>query len=267
MKYGSFLLLSLLLSACSLLGPVPVASTAVPGTTSPSTTTPTIATPTTMPSSSADVTPPSEHTKGWWSVRFAIDWPDKAEVSWYVDVYLAHKIIKPVLTQYQQEIELWRFHRRAARDAAGHQFSFIFYSEPAVAEAIYKAVRDDKQVQLVIDKGLIDKVIYQNTAVNSQPLVKDTSDPSWSLPIQKSWPYFIMGVSDMWLRLINELVQQDIGKASFNDYDDVLSFYKEIGQRLDNTWRDEGGHAFLHHLNALFGYQETIVVERRMVHF
>jgi hypothetical protein len=205
--------------------------------------------------------------KGWWSVRFPITWPEGAEVSWYMDAFLAHKIMKPVLDQYRKDIDLWRFHRRAARDGAGHQFSFIFYSEPAVAEAIYKAIRGDRQVRQVQAMGLIKEVSYQNTATNKQPLIENTSDKSWSLPVQRSWPYFIMGVSEMWLRLIDELVQQDIAKVSFSNYQDVLSFYAGIEKKVDDTWRDEGGHALLHHLNALFGYQDTIVTERRLMRF
>jgi len=34
----------------------------------------------------------------------------------------------------------------------------------------------------------------------------------------------------------------------------MRAFYREISQEVEATWRNEGGHAFLHHLNALFGY-------------
>lgn len=248
MKKWYILIVGLLLTACSSLGQVPV-SDLEPATPD------------------AIVRAAPDQAKGWWSVRFAIDWPEDAEVSWYMDVYLAHKIVKPVLDRYGRDIDLWRFHRRAARDRGGHQFSFIFFSPPAVAEAIYKAVRDDKQLRVVEAMGLINKVKYQDTGSNQQSMIQDTSDKSWSLPVQKSWPYFIMGVSDMWLRLIDELVQQDSGKVSFSDYNDVLSFYADIEKKVNEVWRTEGNHAFLHHLNALFGYQETIVIERKLMRF
>jgi hypothetical protein len=33
-----------------------------------------------------------------------------------------------------------------------------------------------------------------------------------------------------------------------------LDRYTEVLRRIDALWRDHGGHVFLHHLNALFGY-------------
>ncbi len=65
--------------------------------------------------------------KGWWYAKFRMDWPKDAEPLWHMDPLLAHRVIAPVLSRYSEEISLWRFHRRAAPDASGHQFSFIFY--------------------------------------------------------------------------------------------------------------------------------------------
>jgi hypothetical protein len=51
------------------------------------------------------------------------------------------------------------------------------------------------------------------------------------------------------------------------DVEALESFYQKIDQKLVTTWETEGGHALLHHLNALFGYGEVAIYERRMMHF
>lgn len=248
MRYCYLLILGWLLSACSLMAPMSE-QLHMPDKVS-------------VPENAVQ-----SQSKGWWSVRFAIAWPESTDVDWSLDVYIADKIVQPVLAQYRNGIELWRFHRRAARDAAGHQFSFIFYSTASVAESIYQSIGQEKLLQEVHDEGVVKRVSYQDTSVNRLPKIRDTSDQSWSVPIQRTWPYFIMGVSEMWLRLIDELIKQNANNSDNSDIEDDLAFYQTISTKLDETWRDEGGHAFLHHLNALFGYQETIMTERRLVRF
>ena len=60
----------------------------------------------------------------WWFIRFQNRWPEEATAEWYLDALIAHRIIAPVYDKYKDRIPLWRFHRRAARDAAGHRFSY-----------------------------------------------------------------------------------------------------------------------------------------------
>lgn len=205
--------------------------------------------------------------KGWWAIRFRIDWPQETEVTWNVDVYLAHKIIKPLLVQYRPKLDLWRFHRRAARDAAGHQFSFIFYTSGEMAELIATTIRNDKQLAIVESAGLISRVQYPDTSVNKQPNISDTSDASWSKVVQDSWPYYIMGASEMWLRMIDDIASHEIAKYEIDSYEDILDFYNEVDKAVTDIWQAEGSHAFLHHLNALFGYKDTIVLERKYMRF
>lgn len=214
----------------------------------------------------ASHTPPATG-RGWWSIRFGIAWPEEEEASWNMDLYLAHKIIKPVLDQYRSRLELWRFHRRAARDDAGHQFSFSFYSSGEVAELIVSAIKNDKQLAVVQGVGVIEAVQFPDTSIITQPKISDGSDASWTQPVQDSWPYYIMGVSEMWLRLVDEIARRDIANYEIDNYEDILAFYFDVNKTVTGIWRNEGSHAFLHHLNALFGYQETIVVERRYIRF
>lgn len=63
--------------------------------------------------------------------------------------------------------------------------------------------------------------------------------------MQRAWPYFIQGVSRLWLELIREI------EAGGEWPDDPEARYAAIGEELDALWRNQGDHALLHHLNAV----------------
>ncbi len=195
---------------------------------------------------------PASSNEGWWYASFQINWPQDEDLSLDSDLLIAHRIISPVLNKYKKDIPLWRFHRRAARDAAGHRFSFIFYSTAATARTIYAAIDSSKVLGQMQAEGVILRVNFDDTNTISKPGMEGTSDPSWSLPLQKAWPYFIMGVSQTWLDLISQYAED--GRRQPASPAEMQAFYREISQEVESTWRKEGGHAFLHHLSALFGY-------------
>jgi hypothetical protein len=208
----------------------------------------------------------SNYGKGWWYARFRIKWPENSEPSWHTDLFLAHKIIAPVLKKYNHEISLWRFHRRAARDTEGHQFSLTFYSTPGTAKQIFNTLSSDKLLKKVKKAGLIQD-IYEDPEKNIAPNVLDTSDSHWSLPLRKTWPFFIMGVCQMWLSLIAEISDGIPKKQKNSSPDKILGFYIQVNETMKLLWRDEGCHALLHHLNAIFGYEPLFVREVNLRRF
>jgi len=110
---------------------------------------------------------------------------------------------------------------------------------------------------------------YDDTSVITRPNIEDTSDRSWSSAIQKSWPFYIMGVSEMWLNLVSEVALETSragGKTSAS-VDEQLRFYEQVNASIDRMWKEEGQHAFLHHLNAIFGYEPLTVREKRLMSF
>jgi hypothetical protein len=188
----------------------------------------------------------------WWFARYKITWPEGAEPDWRVDLLLADAVIKPVLNTNRQQIRYWRFHRRAIRDDAGHQFSFLFYTDRDTAGRIYAALTGDKLTGKLIEKNILQKVVTDNLENNHQSGVQDTSDKNWSETLQIAWPAYIMGVSDMWLQLIG----QNVGDyAPDADVDELLQRFGKANDRITALWQKEGQHAFLHHLNAIFGYE------------
>lgn len=196
---------------------------------------------------------------GWWYAGFQINWPEDAEPSWYVDTMIAHRVIYPVLNQYKEKIGLWRFHRRAARDKSGHQFSFIFYASSKAADRIYRTIRSNPDLVRLKSSCLVVREIDDDTSKIDRPNIEDTSDKAWSAPVKKSWPYFIMGVSEMWLNLILEYAGKEIKENEPIPLGTLQDYYRQIHRSVEEMWAKEGGHALLHHLNAVFGYEPVLI--------
>lgn len=205
---------------------------------------------------------PANSESGWWYARFRINWPEDSEPAWHIDVLLSHLVVSPVLDQYSEQIDLWRFHRRAGKDSAGHRLSFIFYSRADTAAEIYHAIETNETLKQLMESGIVEKLVVDNTDQIKKPHIEDSSDPVWNEIIQKSWPYYIMGISEMWLDMINRLAVYNQEKV-----DDPEKFYLHIHNAITLLWENEGSHAYLHHLNALFAYKPMAVTQRNMMRF
>lgn len=206
-------------------------------------------------------------SRGWWYVRFSMQWQQDKEPAWQLDLLLAHQVVAPVLRQHRNEIALWRFHRRAARDQAGHQFSFIFHSSPETARRIFATLQENALLVALKERGVVVRVGCDDPAVNSRPKLEDTSDPHWPPAIQKSWPYYIQGVCEMWLNLIDQTAGASPAGDRPPGLDDLLHRYERINTSVEQLWQEEGQHAFLHHLNAIFGYRPLVVQHKFLLGF
>jgi len=205
--------------------------------------------------------------QGWWHTSFRMHWPPDTEPIWYMDLYLAHQVIAPQLKQYEKEIYLWRFHRRAARDGGGRRFSFIFYSSPQTAEKIFNGLKADPLVATLKFAGVIDHADFDDPAQITRPKLEDTADKSWPLAVQKAWPYYIMGASQMWLNLIAEVAAERPPEIPPASIEEIEAFYQDIDETITQLWQKEGRHAFMHHLNALFEYEPLIYWEKKYLNF
>jgi hypothetical protein len=206
-----------------------------------------------LPSATAD-TPVAPHY--WWSVKYRIRWDEFAGPDYYLDLLLADAVIEPILTAHRNAIVYWRFHRRAVRDNAGHQFSFIFYSDKNTAQKIYQLANNNKITQKLLVMNILEKILTDDLDKNTRTAVNATSDRNWPVTLQNAWPAYIMGVSDTWLQLIN---QETNTEKQDNNINILLSRYKRADSVITKLWFEEGNHAFLHHLNAVFGYQPVFV--------
>lgn len=202
----------------------------------------------------------------WWRIRVRMGYRDLEQVKWHVDALLADRVFAPLIERYALAITPWRFHRRAAPDESGHQFSFIFYADPAVAARIARALDASWLLDRLRRAGYVSSVVMPREAA---PLGSDlgaTSDRSWPTEIQRSWPWFIMGVSQHWLALIREVRASDSAPIG-DDVETALARYRDIHQRVDALWQNHAQHAYLHHLNAVFAYRLLLLEERRLTRF
>lgn len=202
----------------------------------------------------------------WWRVSFSRQWQENPP--WYIDVYIAHQVIKPIVDEHGQNLILWRFHRRSVNDAAGHRFSFMFYTTREVANQVFEKVNADPKVIGLLDREVIAELYISDLDDNKQRQIQDGSDQVWTPEIQAAWPEFAMGVSKSWLVLVDEIARKyrDSNAAEI-EADDELSIYSVVNDEINKMWEQQGNHAYLHHLNALFGYKELFVIERKLMRF
>ena len=197
----------------------------------------------------------SDALNSWWSVRIQWDWPEDSYPSWHLDLFAAHQILLPVINSHQDDIILWRVHRRAGRDDSGHQFSFLFYASYQTAQFVYSDIANDSLIADAMAAGLVKQVLTKPLSEGPQPNIADTSDSAWSPVMQAGWPYYIYGVCRMWLHLVSHTANAMIADSTPISFDETVEVYRQVDDEIDDIWQTEGRHALLHHLNAIFGYE------------
>lgn len=207
----------------------------------------------------------TDRDDGWWSVAFHVAWDREKSPDWALDTLLADQVCAPALAALRPRIGLWRFHRRAAHDDAGHRFSVLVYTDETTAASLYGRVLSNPMVLWLEDEGHVDGVSLERVAAAGPPAIAESSDANWPTEIQASWPWYIMGVSQTWLALVHQVkAERPVGDLSG---DTLLDYYREVNDRVTALWRDYGQHVYLHHLNALFGYAPLVIRETNLKRF
>jgi hypothetical protein len=191
--------------------------------------------------------------KAWYAARFSLNWEAGEEPKWYLGTLLGGEVINPLLAQAAQQLTYWRVHRRAVRDQTGHVFSFIFYSSEASAADIYQQLQSNKLLVLLQHQQELLKVSYDPLTTDLHRVIADTSDPVWPAEVRASWPLFMMGASQMWLAQI-EMIKQETPEEQ-----GVALRYKRIQEQVTELWQQQGQHALMHHLSALYAYQPVAI--------
>lgn len=193
----------------------------------------------------------------WWRVCFRMPFDELQQPRWAMDNLLAVQVMAPLIVAHQQQIRLWRFHRRAAVDAAGHQFSTWLYSDLATREAIAASLAQHELLQALQAEGLVQRVMVDCGAPDEPENLQAASDGSWDARLQKSWPWFMMGASLHWLALMQEIELQ-LPPAP-GQPQALLAHYQQVNNELVQLWQLQGHHAYFHHLSALFGYRALLM--------
>ncbi len=199
----------------------------------------------------------------WWHFWFRINWPEN-QLRWWIDIFIFDTIVRQILIENREEIYLWRVHRRATRDQEGHQFTFLCYSQDKTAQLINKKIISSSALIKLKNAKLLEKYFWKEEEQdkNNKTNIEDTSDESWPIEIQRSWPFFIMGVSEMLLKLIEKIKENTPLPDLSIPINSIESYYMKLNDKLSNIWLNNGQHAFFHHINALFGYVPLLVKPR-----
>lgn len=186
----------------------------------------------------------------WHTFCFRMPFDTAGRPVWARDLLLADRVVAPALAAAQGRIPLWRFHRRAAADEAGHVFSLLVHMRDEDYATLRAALEASPELARLRAAG---DVITANPAcrpAQSRADIEATSDPSWDPALQRAWPYFIMGVSQSWLALVQTFAGEIPAETA-----DPVAAYAEVDARITMLWGRQGQHAFLHHLSGIYGYQ------------
>jgi len=194
----------------------------------------------------------------WHHLRFKWHWPQGVGPDWSLDPLAADLILSDIISRHQETLPLWRFHRRAGRGPAGHQFSFLYYTTPETARLVSDAVAEHAATRGLMEQGLLEKVSVTRPERPSELLA--TSDPNWPKPVQSTWPMFIMGVSQAWLGLVEVHAGNTTGLD--RDLEKALTRYDKVNDKVNEIWAQYGQHAYFHHISGVFGYQPMRIRKR-----
>ena len=202
--------------------------------------------------------------KIWYNFHFRINWPSNENPKWWLDIYIVDSLFREILSIHREELDLWRFHRRAAKDNSGHQLTLLCYVEKDNFKLINHTIQNSRVLRILKNNGDLKEYFYHEGGNK----VESSSDGNWSIEIQKSWPYFICGVSEMLLQMI-DIVRTDISnnlglQQPIEESNDIERLYLKVNERLIGLWQNEGSHAFFHHINALFGYAPLLARPRNL---
>lgn len=204
-------------------------------------------------------------TPRWWRASFQIEWDGELSPDWHYGPLVAEQVILPVMQRYGEQFQFWRFHRRAVGDAAGHRFSFLYYADSKTAGFVEALIRQNKTLANLIGEGAVTRVDIGPYSGKGGGSISATSDKNWTPVMQQTWPYFLMGVSQMWLQQVvhfSENADKDspFEHAGFDGTEGVglEEQYIYVQSKLNGMWLNEGRHAYLHHLNAIYAYQPVL---------
>ena len=104
-----------------------------------------------------------------------------------------------------------------------------------------------------LESGRLTRVTVDDVTSITRPNIEDTSDDNWPLSVQKTWPAMIMGASRMWLDLVSDLASRESSIGGLE------AKYKKVQDDITRIWSEQGQHAILHHLNAVYAYQPLLI--------
>ncbi len=192
---------------------------------------------------------------GWHFINFKIKWNKKFPINFFIDLLIIDLLISPTIEKFKPKLILWRLHRSATE--GGHILRFIFYTTPEVSKNILENIEANKLYAFIKENYLEDLIKQEGSQK-----IEGAGDGNWPQEINKSWPYYIMGVSNMFIKLVEEVKEGITDQPKENNKEELEIYYKEVEKKIDEIWLNHGCHAFIHHLSAIIGYKPVILQRR-----
>lgn len=206
---------------------------------------------------------PNNASSGWWEVRFIVAHSQEQIPNWHIDALIAHETLKPILIKTRDSILFWRIHRVYHSEEGGHQFNLKFFCDKNIAGDIYEAIKRDKTIKALINTDRVIKITYTSRRkINAN--ISGTSDQNWDSSIQESWPHYAMGLSEMWLQLIELIKPHAQQEESAEGISSLIGKYEAIHNHLLGLWQNNGGHAVMHMSHSIMGWVPVHVQSRHI---
>ncbi len=189
--------------------------------------------------------------KTWRELRFKMKINNEVEEFKAGHLLIANEILVPVLQLFEKEMFLWRIHRMFDADQGMNRFMFKFYGPEYICPDIIEHIKSYKHYDEL--KNWTSLELEGFLTQGSE--VRDDNDGNWPDGIKEVWPYYIHGVSRAWLKMIEFFSGGAESAVSTNNFEEKVKSYLSINESIDKIWVEWGGHAMLHHLNAVFGYK------------
>lgn len=190
----------------------------------------------------------------WHAFYFRMVTPPGEEPKWWVDIFLLDTLVRDVVSAERSALVLWRVHRRFGQDSAGHEFLLQCYTTDQAAQEIDDLLRQHTSRLLLQDNGILEDYHHEKRGAE----IESISQPEWPVHLQKSWPYFIHGASQMLLNLTEQVRVEANPGGILTRLTEAESLYIRLNNELAHIWQQWGSHAFFHHINELFGYVPVI---------
>lgn len=196
--------------------------------------------------------------ESWRSHKLRLERSSDGRFRWWLDLLLLDTLVRDCIESRGTELTLWRIHRRATDDVAGHEFAFISYAPEDVHRALDVLIAGHAALRFLQNAGLLRELISSDDG----SAIAATSAPTWPEPLKRAWPYYIDGVSRMALKLVDELRASPRPALDAFSAADCEAYYSKLMAQFNEVWHDWGSDAFLHHINAVFGYQPVVARPR-----
>lgn len=200
----------------------------------------------------------------WYRINLKLKCKDISNPEFFVALAILDLLFVPAVKTFRKDLECWRFHWSSTNED-GHRLKLFFKTSHQKADEIIKFINSLDFCAFAKKEYLeTQEIKYEVFGQANNTKIEVISDEGWPEEIQKSWPYFIMGASDMVIALIEEVKKKQKDELNQDDKTKLEEYYKKVEVDIALVWKGYGNHAFFHHLALLLGDKEIILGTTRV---